>query len=117
MIDLRATSKEFGERILKRLQRNGAEELARFEAVLQEEYIAGVAADMGGPQVRRGPVADPTGLAPPIDPLHHLRLFSNYLTPRKGLLSADTWRAIAVVSRNLGLTWMVLLPLLLAATL
>src|SRR6266446_3726982 len=37
MIDLRATSKEFGERILKRLQRNGAEELARFEAVLQEE--------------------------------------------------------------------------------
>ena len=221
MIDLRATSKEVGERILKRLQRNGSEELARFEAVLkeerkqirrrrevagcdtapdgagpegapppdlaglalsggglrsatfclgflqalndrgslklfdylstvsgggfiggwwsawltrkqagdpvfpggeaieparQEEYIAGVAADMGGPQVRRGPAA-PTDLAPPIDPLHHLRLFSNYLTPRKGLLSADTWRAIAVVSRNLGLTWMVLLPLLLAATL
>jgi hypothetical protein len=45
-----------------------------------------------------------------------LRLFSNYLTPRKGLLSADTWRAIAVVSRNLALTWMVLLPVLLAAT-
>ena len=172
MIDLRATSKEVGERILKRLQRNGAEELARFEAVLkeerkqirrrrevagcgtvpegapppdlaglalsgggirsatfclgflqalndrgalklfdylstvsgggfiggwwsawltrkqagdpgfpggeaieparQEEYIAGVAADMGGPQVPRGPVAAPTGPAPPIDPLHHL---------------------------------------------
>ncbi|HUP60410.1 MAG TPA: patatin-like phospholipase family protein [Thermoanaerobaculia bacterium] len=49
------------------------------------------------------------------DPIHHLRLFSNFLTPRKGLLSADTWRAIAVISRNLVLTWLVLLPLMLAA--
>ncbi len=46
------------------------------------------------------------------DPVHHLRLFANYLTPRKGILSADTWRAISVVSRNLILTWMILLPLL-----
>lgn len=50
-----------------------------------------------------------------VDPIHHLRLFSNFLTPRKGLLSSDTWRAIAVIGRNLVLTWMVLLPLLLAA--
>lgn len=46
------------------------------------------------------------------DPIHHLRLFANYLTPRKGILSADTWRAISVVSRNLILTWLILLPLL-----
>ncbi|HEX8131278.1 MAG TPA: hypothetical protein VF527_19420, partial [Pyrinomonadaceae bacterium] len=46
------------------------------------------------------------------DPLHHLRLFANYLTPRKGLLSGDTWRAIAVISRNLLLNWLTLLPLL-----
>lgn len=51
------------------------------------------------------------------DPIHHLRLFSNYLTPRKGALSGDTWRAITVVSRNLVLTWLILLPLLLAAML
>ena len=48
------------------------------------------------------------------DPIHHLRLFSNYLTPRKGMLSADTWRAITVLTRNLLLTWLMLLPLLLA---
>ena len=48
------------------------------------------------------------------DPIHHLRLFSNYLTPRKGTLSADTWRAITVLTRNLLLTWLMLLPLLLA---
>src|SRR6185369_6875174 len=36
----------------------------------------------------------------------------NYLTPRKGILSADTWRAISVITRNLILTWLILLPLL-----
>lgn len=46
------------------------------------------------------------------DPVHHLRLFANYLTPRKGILSADTWRAISVIIRNLTLTWLILLPLL-----
>lgn len=49
-----------------------------------------------------------------IDPIHHLRLFSNFLTPRKGLLSGDTWRAIAVIGRNLLLTWLILLPIMLA---
>ena|GEM_PF-1383738 len=51
------------------------------------------------------------------DPVHHLRLFANYLTPRKGLLSADTWRAILVVSRNMVMTWLILLPIIIAAVL
>lgn len=51
------------------------------------------------------------------DPAHHLRLFSNYLTPRKGMLSPDTWRAGTVIARNLALTWVVLLPVLIAALL
>jgi hypothetical protein len=49
------------------------------------------------------------------DPIHHLRLFSNVMTPRKGLLSADTWRAAAVIFRNIVLTWLILVPILLAA--
>src|ERR1051325_4979048 len=49
------------------------------------------------------------------DPIHHLRLFSNVMTPRKGLLSADTWRAVAVIGRNIALTWIILVPMLLAA--
>ena len=52
-----------------------------------------------------------------LDPVHHLRLFSNYLTPMKGAFSADTWRANAVVSRNLAMTWLILVPLLFAAVL
>ncbi len=51
------------------------------------------------------------------DPVHHLRLFSNYLTPRKGVMSGDTWRAVAVVRRNLSLTWMALIPILVAVML
>ncbi|HLM57812.1 MAG TPA: hypothetical protein VK422_17030, partial [Pyrinomonadaceae bacterium] len=48
------------------------------------------------------------------DPVHHLRLFANYLTPRKGVFSGDTWRAVAVVTRNLVMTWITLMPLLIA---
>ncbi|HEX8162680.1 MAG TPA: hypothetical protein VF538_12485 [Pyrinomonadaceae bacterium] len=51
------------------------------------------------------------------DPVKHLRLFANYLTPRKGALSADTWRAATVIGRNLTLTWSILLPILIACVL
>jgi len=40
-----------------------------------------------------------------------LRKFSNYLTPRLGALSADTWTLVALVIRNLLLNWAVFLPL------
>jgi hypothetical protein len=46
------------------------------------------------------------------DPIHHLRLFANYLTPRKGALSQDTWRAVGIIARNLVMTWLVLLPII-----
>jgi hypothetical protein len=48
------------------------------------------------------------------DPIHFLRLFSNYLTPKRGAFSPDTWRMIAYYTRGLLFTWIVLLPLLLA---
>jgi len=39
-----------------------------------------------------------------------LRAYSNYLTPRLGLFSADTWTAVALYIRNLVLNWLVILP-------
>jgi hypothetical protein len=45
----------------------------------------------------------------------HLRAYSNYLAPRPGLLSADTWTLAATFVRNLVLVWLVLVPLLAAA--
>ena len=35
--------------------------------------------------------------------IQFLRTYSNYLTPRKGLLTVDTWTALATYLRNLGL--------------
>lgn len=43
-----------------------------------------------------------------------LRTYSNYLTPKLGLTSADTWSGIAIFLRNLILNWLVLLPVLAA---
>src|SRR5438132_446102 len=41
-------------------------------------------------------------------PNHH-RTFTNYLTPKLGSLSADTWTLAAIFLRNLLLNWLVLL--------
>jgi hypothetical protein len=49
------------------------------------------------------------------DPIHFLRTFSNYLTPRTGLASPDTWRMIVWYTRSLFFTWAALLPLACAA--
>jgi hypothetical protein len=46
--------------------------------------------------------------------IRHLRSYSNYLSPRLGLLSADSWTLAAIYLRNLLLVWSVLVPLMLA---
>ncbi len=57
----------------------------------------------------------------PVDPepapIGQLRAYSNYLSPKLGLLSADTWTLVAIYLRNLVLNWLVLLPLLAAVLL
>jgi hypothetical protein len=53
-------------------------------------------------------------LAPEPRPIDHLREYSNYLTPRLGFFSADTWSAAAMIVRNLLLNWLVLVPALTA---
>ncbi|HEY6418346.1 MAG TPA: hypothetical protein VIX59_05015 [Candidatus Binataceae bacterium] len=56
----------------------------------------------------------PTGskLEPDPDPIFYLRNFSNYLTPRTGLLSLDTWTLAGIYLRNLLLNWTIIVPLL-----
>ncbi|HEX5718699.1 MAG TPA: hypothetical protein VF179_21240, partial [Thermoanaerobaculia bacterium] len=53
--------------------------------------------------------------APEAAPIRALRQYSNYLTPRLGLLSGDTWTVASIVIRNLLLNLLVMLPLLAAA--
>lgn len=50
-----------------------------------------------------------------VDPIGHLREYSNYLSPRLGFFSADTWTLAATVIRNMTLNWLVLIPLIMFA--
>jgi hypothetical protein len=49
---------------------------------------------------------------PDVEPpeISWLRAYSNYLTPRVGLGSADTWTGAAIFLRNLILNWLVIVP-------
>ena len=47
-------------------------------------------------------------------PVCWLRNYSNYLSPRLGLMSADSWTLMGTYLRNLILNWLVLVPFLLA---
>ena len=60
----------------------------------------------------RGDGGPPSSLGS--NPIQHLREYNNYLTPRLGLFSADTWTLIVTVARNMFLNWLVLLPIMLA---
>jgi len=51
-------------------------------------------------------------MQPDPKPVEYLRIYSNYLSPQPGLLSADTWTLVASILRNLMLTWLVFLPVL-----
>jgi hypothetical protein len=70
--------------------------------------IDGVSAELGGP------LPGARKLQPEPEPLRYIRSFSNYLTPKLGLLSPDSWTLVSIFVRNLYIYWLVLLPLLLA---
>jgi Patatin-like phospholipase len=55
-----------------------------------------------------------TASAPEPRPVRWLRSYSNYLSPRLGLLSVDSWTLLGTYLRNLILNWLVLVPFLLA---
>ncbi len=80
------------------------------KAWLYRRPIEEVQKELVDPAERKG--FDP--LCPEAPSLTHLREYSNYLTPRVGLFSADTWTAGALIVRNLLLNWLVLLPALAA---
>ncbi|HEX7176834.1 MAG TPA: patatin-like phospholipase family protein [Pyrinomonadaceae bacterium] len=105
--------------------------LARFNLLKEFDYLSTVSGGgyIGGwltawlyrhPRGLDG-VTEDLGRAAPkskIDPdpaaVRHLREYSNFITPKAGLMTADTWAFIAIYLRNLLLNWMVLFPLVLA---
>lgn len=69
------------------------------------------------PKIWRDLTSRPDG--PDVEPpeLSWLRSYSNYLTPRVGVASADTWTAVAIYLRNLILNWLVIIPVICLALL
>ena len=63
-------------------------------------------------QLTPGSNAEPVADEP--DPIKFLRQYSNYLTPKTGMFSADTWAVIATYVRNTGLNMTILIALLAA---
>ena len=71
------------------------------------EGLVGVCAQLGH-------TASPDTLQHEPEPVSWLRTYSNYLSPRLGLMSADSWTLVGTYLRNLLLNWLVLVPFLLA---
>jgi hypothetical protein len=55
------------------------------------------------------PPPEPAGPAIPPEPIHWLQRYSNYLTPKRGVFSGDTWSAVATWLRNSVLNQVILL--------
>ncbi|HVF43353.1 MAG TPA: patatin-like phospholipase family protein, partial [Pyrinomonadaceae bacterium] len=71
------------------------------------EGLEGVTRDLAN----QGPVSK---IDPDPRPIRYLREYSNFITPKVGALTADTWAFIGIYLRNLLLNWGVFLPLFLA---
>ncbi len=70
----------------------------------------------GFPAVWRSLVGDgASGEESPV--LTWLRQYSNFLTPKIGLMSPDTWAAAAIYVRNLLLNWLIIIPTICAVLL
>jgi hypothetical protein len=63
------------------------------------------------------PATDTNDPNPEPPQLQFLREYSNYMSPRVGLLSADTWTLIGIYLRNLFLNWTIFIPLISAVLL
>ncbi|MEP7076130.1 MAG: patatin-like phospholipase family protein [Acidobacteriota bacterium] len=108
---------------LRRLKKDGdpdgevaAEEIKVYEAYQQfrSDGVSSVEAQLNRKRPLPGDASDPA-----IEPkqFQFLREYSNYMTPRVGLLSADTWTFIAIYLRNVFLNWTIFIPLISAVLL
>lgn len=78
-----------------------------------DEVVAGLKSELPDePCAEAEAIRKPLGAGPEARQVRWLRSFSNYLSPRLGVLSADTWTLVSLVLRNLLVHWTVLLPIL-----
>lgn len=68
-------------------------------------------------QRRLSPVRSPNPMDEQVRPIRFLREYSNYLTPKTGFLSSDTWTMIGIYLRNTLLNQVIIVSLFAAALL
>jgi hypothetical protein len=66
---------------------------------------------------RLSPTRSPNPVDESVKPIRFLREYSNYLTPRAGFFSADTWTMLGIYVRNALLNQVIIVGLLVAALL
>ena len=71
------------------------------------EGLAGVTRDLAHGDAEK---VDPDPAA-----VRYLRRYSNFITPKVGLLTADTWTFVGIYLRNTFLNWLVFVPLIVSA--
>ena len=76
-------------------------------AWIQRAGLTNVMAQLADPSEHARPNPEPIEI-------QNLRSYSNYLSPRLGILSADSWTLVGTYLRNLLLNWCVMIPLLAA---
>lgn len=77
------------------------------------EGLKGVVRELGKADPTKPPAQKP--LEPEPEALSWLRSYSNFLSPKLGLFSADTWTLASTILRNVFLNWLVFVPILMAA--
>jgi len=80
------------------------------DLVRADTAVAGTK-NLAGKKERRAEVPY-SKIDPEAAPVRHLRQYSNYLSPKLGITSGDTWTLVALYLRNLLLNLLVLLPIL-----
>ncbi len=81
------------------------------DLIRADNAVKGVKADANNPGVFEPELPDGK-IDPEPRPIRHLRDYSNYLSPKLGLLSGDTWTMASLYIRNLLLNLLVLVPIL-----
>lgn len=101
---------------LRILESRGANDVELFDAfgVTQTVGIEAVQEKLADQSFPKTDTDDPN---PEPRQLQFLREYSNYMSPRVGLLSADTWTLIGIYLRNLFLNWTIFIPLISAVLL
>src|SRR5262249_54569971 len=83
------------------------------ETWIQRDGLPKVLKDLKVPRGADLPSHDAGNPGADVEPIKHLRRYSNYLAPRVGLMSIDSWVLVAIYLRNLLLNQLVILGLLL----